>query len=198
MIYFISYMIENHALDAILPGMDGPRTHLSKTRYIWGRQCEKRLWYGVHDPESMVDAAPGSIMGIGIEVGVAARALWPGGVLIDVRYDQYAEAIARTKALIANPAVQAIFEAALVYNRVMIRVDILERLPDDCWRLNEVKSSTKIKDVHIEELALQALVIAANGLDLAAIHLVYINNKYVRNGDIVWDELFVVKMSPIM
>jgi hypothetical protein len=89
-----------------------PRTHLSKTRFVWGRQCHRRLWLGSHDPEPRVEPAPGTVMGTGIEVGIAARVLWPGGVLIDTRYDEYAEAIARTKALIANPDVPAIFEAA--------------------------------------------------------------------------------------
>jgi hypothetical protein len=166
-------------------------THLSKTRYVWGRQCGKRLWYGVHDPEPRIEPLPGSLLGVGIEVGVAARDLWPGGVLIDTRYDEYPEAIARTNALIADPAVPAIFEAALTCDGVLIRVDILERLPDDRWRLNEVKSSTKIKDEYLEEIALQAHVIVANYLELADIHLVYINKEFVRNGEIDLKKVFV-------
>jgi len=59
-----------------------------------------------------------------------------------------------------------------VHNRVLIRVDILERLSNDRWRLKEVKSSTRVKDEHLEELALQAHVIAANDLELAEIYLV--------------------------
>jgi len=130
-------------------------------------------------------------MGVGIEVGIAARALWPSGVLVEQAYYEVSQAIAKTNALIANPAVPAIFEAAVMHNRVLIRVDILERLPENRWRLNEVKSSTRVKDEHLEELALQAYVIVANGLELADIHLVHINNQYVRNGAIDWNELFV-------
>jgi hypothetical protein len=130
-------------------------------------------------------------MGVGIEVGVAARALWPSGVLVENAYYEVPQAIAKTSALIANPAVPAIFEAALLHDRVMIRADILERLPDNRWRLNEVKSSTKVKDEHLEELALQAHVIVANGLELAEVHLVHINKEYVRNGAIDLKELFV-------
>jgi hypothetical protein len=158
---------------------------------MWGRQCGKRLWYGAHDPEPRIEPLPGSLLGVGIEVGVAARGLWPGGVLIDTRYDEYAEAVARTNALIADSAVPAIFEAALVHDRVLIRVDCLERLSNGRWRLNEVKSSTKVKEEHLEELALQTHVVVANDLSLADVHLVHINNKYVRNGKIDWNELFV-------
>ena len=79
---------------------------------------------------------------MGIEVGVKARLLWPGGILIDTKYDDYSEALRLTKTLIADPTVPTIFEAALVQDGLLIRVDALERLPDGRWRLNEVKSST--------------------------------------------------------
>jgi hypothetical protein len=140
----------------------------------------KRLWNGVYDPEPLVEPLPGTVMGMGIEVGIAARGLWPGGILIDTPYDEYAEAIAKTKTLIADPAVPAIFEAAIVHDGVLIRIDALERLPNCRWRLNEVKSSTKVKDEHLEELALQTHVVVANYLELVDVHLVFINKEYAR------------------
>jgi hypothetical protein len=155
-----------------------------------GRQCSKKLWQTVYEPEPAEEPLPGTVKGMGIEVGVKARLLWPGGVLIDSKYDDYAEAIRRTEALITDPTVPAIFEAALVHDGLLIRVDALERLPDGRWRLNEVKSSTRIKDEYLEEIALQTYVIAGNGLELADAHLVYINDKYVRNGEIDWNGLF--------
>ena len=91
--------------------------------------------------------------------------MWPGGVLVDTKYDDYAEAIKRTKALIADATVAAIFEGAFVHDGLLIRVDALERLLDGRWRLNEVKSSTRIKDEHLEEVALQTYVAVQNGLE---------------------------------
>jgi hypothetical protein len=140
------------------------RTFLSKTRYMGGRQCSKRLWQTVYDPEPAEEPLPGTVMGMGTEVGIKARLLWPGGVLVDTKYDQ-AEAIRRTKALIADPAVPTIFEAALVHDGVLIRVDALERLTDGPWRLNEVKSSTRVKNEHLEEVSLQTYVVAGSGLE---------------------------------
>jgi hypothetical protein len=166
------------------------RTFLSKTRYMCGRQCSKRLWQTVYDPEPEEELLPGTVMGMGIEVGIKARLLWPGGVLVDTKYDQ-AEAIRRTKALIADPTIPAIFEAALVHDGLLIRVDALERLRDGRWRLNEVKSSTRIKDEHLEEVALQAYVTAGSGLELADAYLVYIDNKYIRDEEIDWNGLFL-------
>jgi len=51
--------------------------------------------------------------------------LWPGGVLIDTKYDDYAGAIRRTKALIADPTVPAILEAALAELKPLDRVSRL-------------------------------------------------------------------------
>jgi hypothetical protein len=128
--------------------LNWPRAFLSKTRYMCGRQCSKKLWQTVYDPEPAEEPLPGTVKGIGIEVGVRARLLWPGGVLVDTKYNDYAEAIERTKALIADPTVPAIFEAALAHHGVLIRIDALERLRDGCWRLNEVKSNEPRKDAN--------------------------------------------------
>jgi hypothetical protein len=43
-----------------------------------------------------------------------------GGVLIDTPYNDYAQDIRRTKALIADRTVPAIFEAALAHDGVLI------------------------------------------------------------------------------
>jgi predicted RecB family nuclease len=164
------------------------RPFLSKIRYMAGRQCPKKLWQMVYDPEPSEEPLPGSVIGTGIEVGIKARVLWPGGVLVDTL--DSAEAIRRTKALIADPTVPAIFEAALAHDGVLIRVDTLERLPRGRWRLNEVKSSTRIKNEHLEELALQTYVSAGNDLELSEACLVFINAQYSRGEKIEWDRLF--------
>jgi hypothetical protein len=87
------------------------RPFLSKSRYMCGRQCSKKLWQTVYDPEPVQEPLPGTVKGMGIEVGIKARLLWPGGVLIDTL--DSAEAIRRTKSLIADSSAPAIFEAAL-------------------------------------------------------------------------------------
>ena len=139
---------------------------------------------------------PGTVKGMGIEVGIRARLLWPGGVLVDTKYDDYDEAIRRTKALIADPTVPAIFEAALAHDGVLIRVDALEHLPDGRWRLNEVKSSSRIKDEHLEDIALQSYVSVGSGLELADAYLVFIGGKYIRDEEIDCHAFSAGRMSP--
>ena len=75
---------------------------LSKTRFLSGRQCSKKLWQTVYNPEPVAEPLPGTVKGMGIEVGIKARLLWCGGVLVDTKYDDYAEAIKRTKALMTT------------------------------------------------------------------------------------------------
>jgi hypothetical protein len=166
---------------------------LSKARYMCGLQCPKKLWYAVYDPEPTEEPLPGTAKGMGIEVGIKARLLWPGGILVDDpdRPYFYDAAVRRTKMLIAEPTVPAIMEATLVHDGGLVRIDTLERLADGRWRVNEVKSSTRMKDHHLEDLALKIYVAAGNNLELADACLVHVNKKYVRGEEVDWDAAFV-------
>ena len=88
--------------------------HLTKSRYIAGLQCPRRLWLLVHEPLSYEEPAPRSPLDIGQEVGQKAHLLFPGGVLIDKEPWQHAEAVSRTAKLMSDALVPAIFEAALL------------------------------------------------------------------------------------
>src|SRR5690242_17610620 len=168
--------------------LDWSRAFLSKSRYMCGLQCPKRLWQAVYDPEPAEEPLPGTAKGMGIEVGIQARRLWPGGVLVeDPEHRNYDAAVRRTKTLIADATVPAILEATLIYDGVLVRVDALERLPDGRWRVNEVKSSTRIKHEHLEDIALQIYVIAGNGLELADAYLIFTNDKYHRGEEVDWN-----------
>lgn len=84
---------------------------LTKSRYIAGVQCLKRLYLGVYSPELAVqpDDSDQSIIEQGLEVGLLARQMFPGSVTVDSR-DQ-GEAIRATRELLANPEIPAIFES---------------------------------------------------------------------------------------
>lgn len=175
------------------PGTKGvrPQPRLSKSRYIAGIQCPRRLWLGWHDPEPRSEPEPGSILAVGIDVGVAARQIVPGGVLVEEGPEQHAEAVERTRELIADPTIPAIFEAAFAFNNVVIRADMLERLPGGKWRLAEVKSTMRVKPEHKHDLAIQAYVIAGSGLTVQELHLVHVDTSYVRGKDgIDWPAYF--------
>jgi hypothetical protein len=148
-------------------------------------------WLGWHDPEPRSEPEPGSVLAVGIDVGVAARQIVPGGVLVEEGPQQHAEAVERTRELITDPTVPAIFEAAFTFNNVVIRADILERLPGGKWRLAEVKSTMRVKPEHKHDLAVQAYVIAGSGLSVQEMHLVHVDTSYVRGKDgIDWQRYF--------
>src|SRR6266850_4908 len=133
---------------------------LSKSKFLSGLQCHKRLYLEVHHPSlaTKPDEATQAMFDMGTEVGELARSRFPGGALVPAGYRQTETALAQTAALIQDLTVPAIFEAAFLHGGVLIRADVLERVltadGQPCgWRLIEVKSSTRIKDVHDEDLA---------------------------------------------
>jgi hypothetical protein len=156
---------------------------LSKSQFVAGVQCLKRLYFQVHEPELAAepDASSSAIMEQGQEVGMLARQLFPGGVEVDGSAG-LDEAIRTTRELIANPKVPAIFEGTFENGGVLVRVDILHRQRDNRWRLIEVKSTTDLKDYHLDDVAIQHRVVSRSRLDLASSSLAHINRNYVFEG----------------
>jgi hypothetical protein len=166
--------------------------HLTKSRYIAGLQCLRRLWLIDHDPAPYEEPVPGSPLDLGQEIGRKAHLLFSGGVLIDEEPWRHAQAIARTAALMIDERVPAIFEAAFEYNNIRIRVDVLERLADGKWGLREVKSSSGPKDQYYDDIALQVFVLEGAGVAASSIELLHVNTAYVRGPDgICWPDFFV-------
>lgn len=157
-------------------------TRISKSRFIAGVQCLKRLYWQVHAPElaAQPDAASEAIIEQGREVGMLARRLFPGGVEVCER--SLDQAIRTTCELSGNPQVQAIFEGVFEHEGVLVRVDILQRRRDKRWRLIEVKSTSDLKDHHLEDVAIQYRVVSRSGLDVAAMSLAHVNRGYVFDG----------------
>ena len=56
--------------------------HLTKSRYLAGLQCPRRLWLVVHEPLPYEAPDPGSPMDMGQVIGRKAHLLFPGGVLV--------------------------------------------------------------------------------------------------------------------
>ena len=163
---------------------------LSKSRYLSGLQCDKRLWLGWHQPETRF-AKAGSILAIGTEVGEAARRLFPDGVLVTEGPKEFGLALVRTRELVGNPSVSTIFEAAFEYDRVLVRADIICRLPGGGWELMEVKSSTSAKPEHVDDLAVQTYVMRGAGIDVRSTRLVHVNREYERQGKLIdWSAYF--------
>ncbi len=173
---------------------------LSKSSFVKGLQCEKALYLTKKHPELIppVDAAQQAIFDQGTSVGELAQQLFPGGVNCDFEtYDQIGQSIADTKRSI-DRGDTVIYEAAFKEDNTLVFVDILVK-HEEGWKMYEVKSSTHVKRVNIQDAALQTHVLSQAGIELVDVAIVHINNQYVKKGflDIwqlftfssVWDDI---------
>src|SRR5712692_6358758 len=127
---------------------------LSKSRVMAGLQCHKRLWWTVHEPtapELEPDEALQAVYDEGTQVGEVARTYVPGGTLIDLPYNAYAERIAATAAALRQRT-PVIYEASFRASRVFVSVDILESRSEGASVI-EVKSTTSVKEQHLPDVA---------------------------------------------
>lgn len=174
---------------------------LSKSKFLAGLQCHKRVYLEVHHPEwaSPPDPTLQAVLDMGTEIGAVARSIFPGGILIAESYRQREAAIAHTQSAVADPAVSALFEGAFEHDGVLVRVDILERIGGtdgaaSSWRLIEVKSSSRVKDVHLDDLAIQSEVLSGAGLTLSSVCLMHINTDYAYDGgEVDLQQLFALR-----
>ncbi|MFY0611318.1 MAG: DUF2779 domain-containing protein [Hyphomicrobiaceae bacterium] len=165
--------------------------YLTKSSYVRGITCQRLLWLGWHKRLPYEEPPPGSPAAVGTEIGNMAHKLFPGGILVDQEPWQHEEAVARTRALMADPAVPAIFEAAYEHSGVRIRADVMERLSDDSWGLREVKSASRVKARYIDDAAVQAFVLEHSDVNLRSIEIIHVNTKYVYpGGDTAWPLYF--------
>src|SRR6059036_468016 len=154
-------------------------TRLSKSRFTSGIQCHKKLWWEVHEkdaPELQPDKVLQDLFDQGRQVGEAARARYPGGVLIDLPHDARAERVAATQKALDEGA-PAIFEATFIADDTFVAIDVLEKQGDG-YHLTEVKSSSSQKDEHVPDVAIQARVAAACGVKITAAEVLHLNKEF--------------------
>ena len=173
---------------------------LSKSKFLSGLQCHKRLYLEMRHPElaEPPDLSTQAIFAMGTEIGILAQRRFPGGVLVAPTLRPREAAVALTAKLLQDPDVPAIFEGAFEHEGVIVRVDILERVLGteehrSAWRLIEVKSSTRVKEVHLNDLAIQRHVVIGAGLDLAGTCLMHIDTGYFyEGGEVDLEALFAL------
>jgi Domain of unknown function(DUF2779) len=169
------------------------KTTLSKSKHLAGLQCPRRLWLGCHSPEvgTPPTASLAAVLEQGAEIGRRARELFPGGALVDEEAWQHGQAVARTRHLMADRSVGAIFEAAFEHAGVRVRVDVLERLGLGTWGLREVKQGASVKDVYLDDATVQRFVVEGAGVRLRSVEIVHADRDYVRGDDgIDWQRFF--------
>jgi hypothetical protein len=169
--------------------MDKPL--LSKSSFIRGLQCLKSLYYyknfySLRDKPSDKRQA---IFSRGINIGVIAQGLFPGGKDASASHpSRQREAAENTQRLIAEGHT-IIYEAAFIYQQVYVAVDMLVKTGEE-WQAYEVKSATRISEAYLNDAAIQSFVIRGAGIPLSDFSLVYVNNQYIRRGPLDLQGLF--------
>ena len=168
-------------------------TYLSKSLFLRGLQCYKSLYLDRRRPElrGEISYAQEKLFERGKEVGTYAQMLFPCGIIIPYEETPVSEQIIRTTDEIKKGTL-TLYEPAFTYNNVFVKVDILHKGKKG-WEIYEVKMATEIKDIYIYDVAVQHYVLKGAGLPVSKVNLVYINNQYVRNGDIEVAKLFIIK-----
>jgi hypothetical protein len=155
-----------------------PSKTLSKSRFCYGLQCVKQLWWRVHEPDApelTPDAALQAVFDRGHQIGLRAQAEFPGGTLIGHEYWETAEKVADTRAALAARA-PAIYEAAFEADGVFVAVDVLERRRKG-HAIVEVKSTLDVKAQFVPDVAIQLHVLRAAGLEVPRVDVMHLNRE---------------------
>lgn len=154
---------------------------LSKSKLMASRQCLKRLWLSVEKPELAQESADAeAVYQVGHEVGAIARQLYGPGQLIAAGPPAgLGEALDRTHDALKTRG--TFFEAAFSADDVLVLSDVV-RVHQKGLDLVEVKSSASVKPVYLEDVAVQAWVLARNGRRLRGIRIAHIDTRFIYPG----------------
>ncbi len=162
--------------------------NLSKSKYCKGIQCKKMLWLEKNKPEEKIEVDNEAILENGNFIHEVAKYLF--GEHINIEFNEnLKEMIDNTKATIDSYQDIVITEASFDYNHNFCSVDILKKI-GNTYEMYEVKGSTEIKDIYINDISYQYYVLTKLGLKVKKCVLVHLNREYVRKGELDLDELF--------
>jgi len=173
--------------------MPGKINRISKSQYIKGLQCPKALWLFWHrkDLKPKIDEQKQHVFDVGNEVGRLATEFFDGGIEITEAYNQIDKAIDSTQKAVKG-GVKNIYEAtACSDDGAYSRIDILKKAQSaGAWNLIEVKSSTSVKDYHLDDITFQRYAFIHSGYSVNKSALMHLDRAYVRSGPIQVKKLF--------
>jgi len=174
--------------------------HISKSKYLNGLQCPKLLWTQLNERELIPDPGPAQqhIFDSGHVIGELAKQLFPGGIEVPMNFKDLSATDSDTADLMNRPSADRvpIYEASFLIDNRYCRVDVLVPIDDEPgedpnrWDLVEVKSSTRVKDVNVQDVAFQAETLNRSGVNLRRLYLMHINNGYILGEEFEVEKFF--------
>lgn len=166
------------------------KIHLSKSKYCKSIQCNKILWMDKYKSEVAIPTSRDSVLKNGTEVGELARNLFGDYTNIEFNKDLNIM-VAETRKLLKNKP-NIITEASFNYDNNFCSVDILKNNLDG-MEIYEVKSSTEVQDIYLDDASYQYFVLSNLGLNVKKVCIVYINNQYIRGKKLEIEKLFNIE-----
>lgn len=166
---------------------------LSKSDFLKYIQCKKLLWLHKNRKDLLPDEltlAQQNIFEQGDLVESYSRKLFPEWVEIKQNFQAWEN---ETKKFV-NEWNKVIYQATAIKDNLLARIDIfLFNENTQKWDIYEVKSWTKVDDIHIYDITFQKVVFEGVWYDIWDTYVVHINNEYVRDGDIDIKQLFSIE-----
>lgn len=161
--------------------------NLSKSKYCNGLQCKKMLWLYKNKLEEKEEVNNQSVFDNGNDVHEVARKLLGEDINIPFNED-LTQMIKDTEEVMKQEKV-IITEASFSYENNFCSVDILKK-EGNTYEIYEVKSSTELKDVYVDDVSYQYFVLTSLGLKVEKCYVAILNNRYVRKGKLDLNQLF--------
>src|SRR5882757_159434 len=156
---------------------------LTKSRFLSGLQCHKRLWFEIHEPleESF---EPGVPVLQGRAFDEVVQELRPGVVIS--RAAGLPAAIAETKRILGRTtnAASTLYQPAFKAGDLAVIVDVLRRRGAK-FDLIEVKATTEVKETHLRDAAFQLLVLQRAKIPVGRVLIGHVKSQFIlrRAGD---------------
>jgi len=161
---------------------------LTKSKITSGLQCEKRLWFDFHNRIEKDNY----LFHLGNRFGDVVRKYYGSGVDLSNNIFNTDLALKDTSKAIEDEKVKVIYEGAFVYSDTLVRTDVM-LIKNGGWELLEAKSSTKLKEEYIDDIAIQSYIIKAskqkNKIKINSVKLIHIDNEFTYQGDKEYSEL---------
>jgi len=158
----------------------------TKTSILSGIQCHKKLWFDLHQKISTGDKA---LFRMGNRFNDVVRQHYGQGLDLSNIFN-YELALSKTHEAIQSEKTKVIYEGTFMYNDIFIRADVLIR-KENQWIMLEAKASTGVKDINIDDVAIQNYVAKHSGLEVIQNKLIHINKNFVYLGDNNYSDLII-------
>lgn len=148
---------------------------LTKSRYLQFLTCPREFWLAHHEPELFRS-----------EDTLQYAHLREQGYA----FQDFARQLEIFR---PRPQIRIEFERVFQSDTLYAKADAVITDPETgAISIYEIKSSASVKPEHIEDLAFQKTAAEATGARVGSVHLIIVNNSYVRNGRIDPEQLCAV------